>query len=298
MLRMLRTALAFGVGCWLLATAAAADPQPPAPPTPPPADPALLRTQRQISLMEKVIDQTLIESRHALVTGAPNCRGIRLPGYGVLFIVDLSPIVTGDEIAHFRFKDDGSYEVEYEEDAARKKGKRKPIEGRTRTHGNRGSDGSDSEDSDIEYVDDVHDDDNDKDQDKDADKDRDQADKAGKGAASAKTSPGVPPELGDLVEKWKKWDPKTAARLADPERKEVLALVHEELIDVLRDSAHSLTEIAADERIAIAIFPSDLDWRGPGTRTVIEVRRRDVDAYQRGELTAEAFAARVQVENP
>ncbi len=124
------------------------------------------------------------------------------------------------------------------------------------------------------------------------------ADKAGKASDSAKTSPGVPPELGDLVEKWKKWDPNTATRLADPERKEALALVREELIDVLRDSAHSLTELAPDERIAIAIFPSDLDWRGPGTRTVLEVRRRDVDAYQRGELTAEAFAARVQVENP
>ena len=58
------------------------------------------------------------------------------------------------------------------------------------------------------------------------------------------------------------------------------------------------TLLTADERISIAIFPSDLDWRGPGTRTVIEVRCRDVAAYQRGELTAEAFAARVQVENP
>ena len=293
---MHRTALAFGIGCWLLATPVAVHAQPPVPPAPAPApkpNPALAKTQRQISLLEKVIDQTLIESRHALVTGAPNCRGIRLSSYGVLFIVDLSPIVTGDEIAHFRFKDDGSYEVEYEKDAA--KGKQKPSEGRTRTQGRRSDP---DEDSDIEYVDD---DDHDVDTDKDNDSDNDQgSDKSGKSSDSAKgkASPAVPPELGDLVEQWKKWNPDTAARLADPERKEAFALVREELIDILRDSAHSLTELAPDERIAIAIFPSDLDWRGPGTRTILEVRRRDVDAYQRGEITAEAFAARVQVETP
>jgi hypothetical protein len=289
---MLRTALAFGIGCWLLAVPVAAGAQTPVPPVPPKTpnpDPALVKTQRQISLLEKVIDQTLIESRHALVTGAPNCRGIRLPGYGVLFIVDLSPIVTRDEIAHFRFKPDGSYEVEYEKD----KGKRKPIEGRTRTQGHRADP---DKESDIEYVDD-DDHDTDKDADHDVDKDKGR-DKTAKAPDSAKVWPGVPPELDDLVEQWKKWDPDTAARLADPERKEVFTLVREELIDVLRDSAHSLTELAADERIAIAIFPSDLDWRGPGTRTILEVRRRDVDAYQRGELTAEAFAARVQVETP
>src|SRR5688572_7911119 len=179
---MLRTALAFGVGFMLLAAAGAVDAQPPAPKPDPKPDPAQNRTQRQISLLEKVIDQTLIESRHALVTGAPNCRGLRLPGYGVLFIVDLSPIVSGEGIAHFRFKPDGSYEVEYEEDVP-EKGQRKPIEGRTRTRGSRSNDGSDpDEDSDIEYVDD-----DDHDADKDRDKDK-SSDKTGK------ASPDVPPE--------------------------------------------------------------------------------------------------------
>jgi hypothetical protein len=253
------------------ATAAAGAPFPapdPAPSPSPTPDSAARRLQRQISIFEKVIDQTLIDSQHALVSGGPNCRGLQLQGYGVLFMVELSPILVGDDILHFRFKDDGSYEVEYDEDKDKNQGRTR-TEGRTRTSGRRDDESEEeSPEPDIEYVD-----------------------------------PPDPDSLlagRDLPSEWKKlvrdWDPKSAARLADPERQEVLGLVREELLETLRDYGPTLSGIGPDEHIGIAIFPSDLDWRGgAGTRTILQVKRRDVDAYNAGQITAEVFATRVQV---
>jgi hypothetical protein len=231
------------------------------------ADPAAKRMQRQISIFEKVIDQTLIDSRHALVSGTPNCRGLRLQGYGVLFVVELSPILADDDILHFHFNPDGSYQVEY--DDKKDKG-RHHTEGRVREQGRRDeSDAAEdsSDDSDIEYV------------------------EPPSGIDS--TDVEAAKKFKNLV---KSWDKDSAARLADPERQEVLALVREELVDALRDYGHTLTGIGPDEHIAIAIFPSDLDWRGgPGTRTILQVKRRDVDLANDGQITDEAFASRVEV---
>lgn len=257
---------------------AAADEQPStgrsaAPAGKPDADPSARRLERQISVFEKVIDQTLIDSEHALVSGSPNCRGLRLAGYGVLFVVELSPILGNDDILHFRFKEDGSYEVEYDGEKAKEKDKdkgRKRIEGRTRAQGRRDeSEEPDSaSDPDIVYV--------------------DPADTDSAGAEND-----LPPAFRNLV---KNWDPSSQARLEDPERTEVLKLVREELLETLRDYGHTLTGLGPDEHIAIAIFPSDLDWRGgPGTRTILQVKRRDVDAYNANQITDQVFHSRVEV---
>jgi hypothetical protein len=238
----------------------------------PTADPAARRLERQISVFEKVVDQTLIDSEHALVSGSPNCRGLRLAGYGVLFVVELSPIVGNDDIIHFRFKDDGSYEVEYDGEKDKDKS-RKRIEGRTRSQGRRDDSEEDEEedpsDPDIEYVD-------------PSDSD-----------AAADSTDDLPPAFRNLV---KNWDPNSKGRLDDPERNEVLRLVREELLETLRDYGHTLTGLGPEERIAIAIFPSDLDWRGgPGTRQILQVKRRDVDAFNAGQITDEVFHTRVEV---
>jgi len=233
-----------------------------------PADPAARRLERQISVFEKVVDQTLIDSEHALVSGSPNCRGLRLGGYGVLFVVELSPILGNNDIMHFRFKEDGSYEVEYDGEKDKDKD-RKRIEGRTRSQGRRDEDDDDNDEEsepDIVYVDPAGDD-------------------------SAEVV--VPKTFKNLV---KNWDSDWRARLEDPERGEVLGLVREELLETLRDYGHTLTAIGPDEHIAIAIFPSDLDWRGgPGTRTILQVKRRDVDAYNANQITDEVFHSRVEV---
>lgn len=230
------------------------------------ADPAQRRLERQISVFEKVIDQTLIDSQYALVSGSPNCRGLRLAGYGVLFVVELSPILGDDDIVHFRFKDDGSYEVEYDGEKDKDKSRTR-IDGRTRSQGRR-DDGeeADPSDPDIEYVDPTD---------------------------SLETLDEVPPAFRNLV---KNWDPNARARLEDPERAKVLGLVREELLETLRDYGHTLTGLGPDEHIAIAIFPSDLDWRGgPGTRTILQVKRRDVDAYNANQITDQVFHTRVEV---
>jgi hypothetical protein len=234
-----------------------------------PADPAARRLEHQISVFEKVVDQTLIDSEHALVSGSPNCRGLRLAGYGVLFVVELSPILGNDDILHFRFKDDGSYEVEYDGEKAKDKD-RKRIEGRTRSRGRRDdAEDGDSSDPDIEYVD------------------------PSDSESAADSTDHLPPAFRNLV---KNWGPNSQARLEDPERTEVLRLVREELLETLRDYGHTLTGLGPDERIAIAIFPSDLDWRGgPGTRQILQVKRRDVDAFNAGQITDEVFHSRVEV---
>ena len=57
-----------------------ATPAPAPDPTPGPSaapDPAARRLQRQIGIFEKVIDQTLIDSQHALVSGGPMAPRIR-----------------------------------------------------------------------------------------------------------------------------------------------------------------------------------------------------------------------------
>jgi len=236
----------------------------------PAADPAARRLERQISVFEKVVDQTLIDSEHALVSGSPNCRGLRLAGYGVLFVVELSPILGNDDILHFRFKNDGSYEVEYDGEKAKDKN-RKRIEGRTRSQGRRDDSeeaDADPTDPDIEYV--------------------DPAD-----SSSPDSTDDLPPAFRNLV---KNWGQDSRARLEDPERNEVLRLVREELLETLRDYGHTLTGLGPEERIAIAIFPSDLDWRGgPGTRQILQVKRRDVDAFNAGQITDEVFHTRVEV---
>jgi hypothetical protein len=232
------------------------------------AQPAPQRQGRQIRIMEKVIDQVLVGSQHALVTGSPNCRGLRLQGYGVLFVVDLSPIGL-DGPFHFKFKDDGTYDIIQDEDDE----DRQRIEGRQRTVGRRDvpepPEPSDPDDeSDIEYEDEK--------EEKDREKEELRREKLEQWAR----------ELESEADE-------TGAR--NPKREAALVLVREELVQVLRDYGRTISGVGPEDYVAIAIFPSDLDWRGPDTRTLIQVRRRSIDAYDNGNLTAEAFAKLVEV---
>jgi len=249
-----------------------------------PAKPDLPRIGRQIRIMEKVIDQVLVESQHAIVTGSPNCRGMRLEGYGVLFVVELSPLSSEGGMFHFQFKEDGSYNVVFDEDDDGDKDKRR-TEGRIRNTGRR--DDSEST-SDIEYDQDEGADD----EEKDKDKEKDKRDRERELEQKAK-------EIAEK-ERLKEWvkhleNGANPGSDAGPEREAALQLVRDELVGALRDYGYTITGLKPDEHVAIAIFPSDLDWRAPDTRIIIQVKRGAIDAYNESRLTPEEFAKQVEV---
>jgi hypothetical protein len=248
------------------------------------AQPNLPRVARQIRIMEKVIDQVLVESRHARVTGAPNCKGMRLNGYGVLFIVELSPISSEGGMYHFQFKEDGSYNVILDEDEADKE--RLLTEGRIRKTGRRDADDSSS---DIEY-DDNYDDDEDRDREEE---EREKAEERKDQKEEKKDREREKQRLKELVARME--DRAARGAGAGRERETALDQVREELVGVIRDYGHTITGLGPEEYVAIAIFPSDLDWRAPDTRTIIQVKRRAIDAYNDSQLSSEEFAKQLEV---
>jgi hypothetical protein len=240
--------------------------------------------------MEKVIDQVLVDSQNALVTGAPNCRGVRLEGYGVIFVVELSPILSGDDVIHFRFKNEGSYEVIYgDDDESGDQGGRKRIEGRVRAQGRRDAEAPEAtEEPDIVFEDDEAED--------GSDSARAPEAPATPEAPEPPRAPTAPKAVREGFKKWaERWEKKGAGAADRPEREAALRRVREELIEALRDYGHTIAGLKPDEYVAIAIFPSDLDWRDPGTRTLLQVKRRAVDAFNDGQITAEAFAKAVEI---
>jgi hypothetical protein len=249
------------------------------------AQPDLSRIGRQIRIMEKVIDQVLVDSQHALVTTRPNCRGMRLDGYGVLFVVELSPISSEGGNFHFQFKEDGSYNVIFDDEAA--ESGRKRTEGRVRSTGRR-----DSTQWDIEYEQDSDDDDEEQSANEEPSNDSVLTEKERKLKQKEKEI-----EDKERLKEWVEHLEQTAplAKDASPEREAALELVRNELVGALRDYGYSITGLKPDEHVAIVIFPSDLDWRAPDTRTIIQVQRKTIEAYNESRLSAEEFAKQVEV---
>jgi hypothetical protein len=252
------------------------------------------RVLRQINIMEKVIDQVLVESEYALVSSGRNCRGLLLPGYGAIFVVELSPILDRDGVMHFDFNEDGSYNVIFDDD---EKVHRKQIEGRTRNRGRRDAREEElyeDDDPDILIFNDDDDEDEDEDEDWEEDwEDDDQVRKSVERYLAELGEDDLPDGFRSMIERWKRYQP---GQVPDSEREQILALVVAELVAALRDYGHTLRVVKPEEWVAIAIFPSDLDWRREvGTRTVIQVKRRDIEAYNDGELTGEAFSERAKI---
>lgn len=237
------------------------------------AQPDPERLGRQIRIMEKVIDQVLVDSQHALVSGRPNCRGVRLQGYGVLFVIELSPIGS-ESLFHFNFKDDGSYELNFEDEEEEEEKERQRLEGRRRTVGRRDAGEGQGSSDDIEYEDE---------------------ETPEKVKAKEQKALKEKRKLEEWVKELEKQAERGANPREDPAREVALARVREELVDILRDYGHTITGIGADEYVAIAVFPSDLDWRGPDTRTLLQVKYRAIDAFNESKVSAEEFAKLVEV---
>ncbi len=78
------------------------------------------KLNREIGIMERTIDEVLIESANLLVSGGAMTDGIYVGDYGVVFTVDASPIPQGWRSSgwfgnHVEFEDDGDRIIVYKD---------------------------------------------------------------------------------------------------------------------------------------------------------------------------------------
>jgi hypothetical protein len=64
------------------------------------APPPSKKMARQIEVMEKILDQVLLDSPNFLIRGTPVARGVFIPTFGVLFSFDAS--LTGEDWEHLK----------------------------------------------------------------------------------------------------------------------------------------------------------------------------------------------------
>jgi hypothetical protein len=82
--------------------------------------PVSRKMARQIDVMEKIIDQVLVDSPNFLVQGRENARGLYLEEFGVLFTFDASLVHGGSEnISNMLRKWDQGFRIKEEEDGTR-----------------------------------------------------------------------------------------------------------------------------------------------------------------------------------
>jgi hypothetical protein len=64
------------------------------------APPPSKKMARQIEVMEKILDQVLLDSPNFLIRGTPVARGVYIPTFGILFSFDAS--LTGEDWEHLK----------------------------------------------------------------------------------------------------------------------------------------------------------------------------------------------------
>jgi hypothetical protein len=72
--------------------------------------PASKKMARQIEVMEKILDQVLLESPNFLIRGTPVAHGAYIPSFGVLFLFDAS--LTGQDWEHLKNWDFPGFKIE------------------------------------------------------------------------------------------------------------------------------------------------------------------------------------------
>ncbi len=71
------------------------------------------RVARQVGIMEKIVDQILLDSPNFLVSGGRNARGVFIEEFGVILTFEASLVDVGD--FDWDFEDWGGYEIEDED---------------------------------------------------------------------------------------------------------------------------------------------------------------------------------------
>ncbi len=217
------------------------------------------RLTRELSIMEKVIDEMLLDSRNFLVYSTDdNTRGLYLEEFGVLFSFQASLVSRGGDFK-FDWKDfniqekDGVIVISPPEDDPDEKQDRKKDRERERDR-NRNSSRNDDEDGD------------------DHDHDHDHADRF------------------TFLKGWRERNSNVQQRLYTDGKAEVL--------DILLDYGDSMTSLRDTQWLGIAAFlkRSDFFIDKRISRLVIKAKMSDLRAYADHRIDREAMKKRVVVE--